>query len=47
MENRTAGSRDVGRRSSVGTEHRLRDAMILIVIVATPSVGILLLGLAK
>jgi hypothetical protein len=36
-----------GNRYAVGTEHRLRDTLILIAIVATPSVGILLLGLAK
>jgi hypothetical protein len=38
---------NTGSRSAVGTEHRFRDAMILVVIVATPSIGILLLGLAK
>jgi hypothetical protein len=39
------GSR--GSRVAVGTEHRVRDTIILIAIVATPSIGIVLLGLAK
>jgi hypothetical protein len=39
------GSRD--SRVAVGSERRLRDTLILIAIVATPSVGIVLLGLAK
>jgi hypothetical protein len=39
------GSR--GSRVAVGTEHRVRDTVILIVLVATPSVAIVLLGLAR
>jgi hypothetical protein len=39
------GSRD--SRVAVGTERRLRDTLILIAIVATPSIGIVLLGLTK
>jgi hypothetical protein len=39
------GSR--GNRVAVGTEHRVRDTIILIVLVAAPSVGILLLGFTK
>jgi hypothetical protein len=36
-----------GNKVAVGTERRVRDTVILIVLVASPSVGILLLGLAK
>ena len=36
-----------GNRYAVGAEHRVRDTLILIAVVATPSIGILLLGLAK
>jgi hypothetical protein len=32
---------------AVGPERRVRDTLILIAIVATPSIGIVLLGLAK
>ena len=39
------GSR--GNRVAVGNEHRLRDTLILIAIVATPSVGIVLIGLTR
>jgi hypothetical protein len=38
---------NAGNRAAVGTEHRLRDTIILIALVATPSIGILLLGLTK
>jgi hypothetical protein len=34
-------------RTPVGVEHRVRDTVILIVLVASPSIGILLLGLAR
>ncbi len=36
-----------GNRVAVGTERRVRDTIILIALVASPSIGILLLGLAK
>ena len=36
-----------GNRVAAGTEHRLRDTLILITLVASPSLGILLLGLAR
>ena len=38
---------NAGNRAVVGSERRVRDTVILIVLVASPSVGILLLGLAK
>ena len=38
---------NAGNRPAVGTEGRVRDTIILIVLVASPSVGIVLLGLAK
>ena len=38
---------NAGNRAAVGTERRVRDTILLIVLVASPSVGILLLGLAK
>lgn len=42
---RVRGSR--GSRVAAGNEHRVRDTLVLIAIVATPSIGILLLGLAR
>jgi hypothetical protein len=38
---------NAGDRAAVSTERRIRDTILLIVLVASPSVGILLLGLAK
>jgi hypothetical protein len=38
---------NAGNRAAVGTERRVRDTVILIVLVASPSIGIVLLGLAK
>ncbi len=38
---------NAGNRAAVGTDRRVRDTILLIVLVASPSVGIVLLGLAK
>ncbi len=40
-------SRNLGSRAAAGNERKLRDSLILVALVASPSVGLLLLSLAR